>query len=268
MKDNIHAAFARARSEKRGALMPYTTAGDPNLAATLEILLALERAGADLVELGIPYSDPLADGPVIQLAAERALAAGTKVAGICDLLRQLRAAGSKLPVVIMTCFNPILRYGPERFAEDFAAAGADGVLITDLPPSEAEVWCGLAAQHDLATVFLVAPTTPPERVHFATERTTGFVYAVARAGVTGVREDLPADLAELVGKIREQTDLPVAVGFGISTAEHVRTVCQLADGAVVGSALVKVIAEHGGGDDLVPAVESFVAGLKQGTLPE
>jgi tryptophan synthase alpha chain len=265
MTSRIAAAFGRARAEGRGALMPYLTAGDPSLDRTLELLPAVQRAGADLVELGIPYSDPLADGPVIQEAGLRALKAGTKVAGIAALLTRLRAGGCDLPIVLMTCYNPILAYGPERFCADFAAAGADGVLVTDLPPAESEAWCGLTAAHGLATVFLVTPTTPADRVHLATERTTGFVYAVSRAGVTGVRDTLPADLADLVANIRHATELPVAVGFGISTADHVRQVCRLADGAIVGSALVRVIAEHGDSAALVPAVEEFVRALHGGT---
>lgn len=264
----IAEAFAQAEADNRGALMPYITAGDPDLSTTLQILQALERAGADLVELGIPYSDPLADGPVIQLAAQRALSAGTKVAGIAATITQYRQQGGKLPVVIMTCYNPILSYGLERFAAGFAAAGADGVLITDLPPAEAREWTGLAAAHGLQTVFLVAPTTPPERIHLATELTTGFVYAVSRAGVTGTRDELPEDLATLVHNIRQVTSLPVAVGFGISTSQHVRQVCALADGAVVGSALVRVIAEHAGTPELVAEVERFVAELRAGTPRE
>ena len=266
MPNRIHEAFARAKAEQRGALMPYITAGDPDLEQTLAILQALERAGADLVELGIPYSDPLADGPVIQLAAQRALAAGTKVAGIAGMLRHYREAGGTLPIVLMTCYNPILSYGPERFATDFAGAGADGVLVTDLPPVESDDWVQTTRANGLATIFLVAPTTPPERIHLATERTTGFVYAVARAGVTGTRAELPPDLAELVASIRANTDLPVAVGFGVSTAAHVRTVCQLADGAIVGSALVKVIAEYGQSPELVAQVEAFVRELAAGKL--
>lgn len=266
MPNRIHEAFARAKAEGRGALMPYITAGDPNIEATVEILRALERAGADLVELGIPYSDPLADGPVIQLAAQRALAAGTKVAGIAVMIRRYRDAGGTLPIVLMTCYNPILSYGPERFAEDFAAAGADGVLVTDLPPVESEEWVQITRATGLATIFLVAPTTPPERIHLSTERTTGFVYAVARAGVTGTRAELPPDLAALVANIRANTDLPVAVGFGVSTPEHVRAVCQLADGAIVGSALVKVIAEFGESPDLAARVETFVRELATGKM--
>lgn len=266
MKERIAEAFARARAENRGALMPYITAGDPNLARTADILGALQQAGADLVELGIPYSDPLADGLVIQQAGERALQAGTKVAGIAAMIAGFRAAGGTLPLVMMTCYNPILSYGPERFAADFAQAGADGVLITDLPPQEAGPWCAIARREGLGTVFLVAPTTPPQRIARATECTTGFVYAVSRAGVTGARSDLPADLADLVAGIRRTTSLPVAVGFGLSTADHVRQVCRLADGAVVGSALVKVIAREGDSASLTKAVEDFVRELRQGTL--
>lgn len=265
MKQRLHDAFATARAENRGALMPYLTAGDPSLARTRDLLAAVRAAGADLVELGIPYSDPLADGPVIQEAGQRALRGGTRVAGIVEMVRDLRGGGCDLPLVLMTCYNPILAYGPERFAADFAAAGADGVLVTDLPPAESAEWCEIAAQHDLGTVFLVAPTTPPERIHLATERTTGFVYTVSRAGVTGTRDELPPDLTDLVAAIRRVTDLPVAVGFGISHAGHVRQVCQVADGAIVGSALVKIIAEHGDSAGLVPAVEAFVRDLRAGT---
>jgi tryptophan synthase alpha chain len=262
MIDRIHNAFAAAKATQRGALMPYVTAGDPDLAASRAILEALERAGADLVELGIPYSDPLADGPIIQAAAQRALGAGTTVAGVLELIRGFRADGHELPIVIMTCYNPILQYGPERFAADLAAAGGDGVLVTDLPPAESEEWVAIAAQQQLGTIFLVAPTTPPERVHLATERATGFIYAVARAGVTGIREELPEDLAELIAGIRGRTDLPIAVGFGVSKPEHVQQVWALADGAIVGSALVKVIGEHAGQADLPERVEEFVRGLR------
>jgi tryptophan synthase alpha chain len=261
MIDRIHNAFANAKAAGRGALMPYVTAGDPDLASSRAIIEAIERAGADLIEFGIPYSDPLADGPVIQQASQRALKSGTTLAGVLDLIRGFRADGHELPIVIMTCFNPILQYGPEQFAADLAAAGGDGVLITDLPPSESESWVQTATAHDLGTVFLVAPTTPPERVHLATGKATGFVYAVARAGVTGAREDLPEDLAQLIANIRSRTDLPVAVGFGVSKPEHVRQVWELADGAIVGSALVKTIAEHVGSADLPEAVEAFVRGL-------
>jgi tryptophan synthase alpha chain len=264
MSNRIHEAFARAKAENRGALMPYLTAGDPTLDKTVEILQALERSGADLIELGIPYSDPIADGPVIQASTQRALSAGAKVSGIINMVGSYRDAGGALPIVIMTCYNPILSYGPERFATDFAAAGADGILITDLPPTESEEWGKIAAEAGLATVFLVSPTTPADRIHLATERTTGFVYAVSRAGVTGARTDLPADLATLISNIRANTSLPVAVGFGVSTADHVRTICQIADGAIVGSALVKIIGQYADSEELVPRVEEFARALASG----
>lgn len=264
MRDRIEQTFAAARSANRGALMPYLTAGDPDLARTAVLLQTLQEAGADLVELGIPYSDPLADGPVIQAASARALAAGTRLGAIARMIAFYRAGGGTLPLVMMTCYNPILQYGPETFARDFSEAGADGVLITDLPPAESEEWCAIAGTAGLATVFLVAPTTPLERIHLATERTTGFVYAVSRAGVTGARTDLPPDLEQLVINIRCNTTLPVAVGFGISSPEHVRTVCHLADGAIVGSALVKLIEQYGESDELADRVAAFTRELAGG----
>ena len=266
MSTRIAEAFTRARTENRGALMPYITAGDPDLTVTASILHALERAGADLVELGMPYSDPVADGPVIQDSAKRALAAGARRADIAAMIRQVRAEGLRLPLVIMTCYAPIMRFGPTEYAAEFAAAGADGVLVTDLPPSEAGQWLAAAAENDLKTVFLVAPNAGPEQIQNAAAGTTGFIYALSRKGVTGTRSELPPDLPEFIARIRSHTDLPVAVGFGISTAEHVRGVCDHADGAVVGSALVKVIAEYLGSNDLVKKVEEFTRELAAGLL--
>jgi len=256
--------FAEAKAAGRGALVIYITAGDPNLEATYNIALAIAETGGDIIELGIPYSDPLADGPVIQAAGQRALAAGTKVAGVLECAARIRAK-SQVPLVVMTCYNPILQFGPERFATQAKASGIDGVLISDLPPEESGEWTQIAAAHDLATVFLVAPATPPERVHLATDRTTGFVYAVARAGVTGARTELPEDLSDLIARIRETTEKPVAVGFGVSDAEQVRAVCSIADGAIVGSALVKVIAEKGKCVCVIDAVAKFVKSLAEGT---
>jgi len=264
MLERIKEAFRNAKAQYGGALMPYVTAGDPDLPTSQAILEALERAGANLVELGIPYSDPLADGPVIQQASQRALAAGTSVAKVLELIQRFRALGHDLPIVIMSCFNPLLQYGLKRFAADLAAAGGDGVLITDLPPEESEEWSHIAAEHRLGTIFLVAPTTPPERMRLAAQCATGFVYAVARRGVTGIREELPAELPELVANIRRYTDLPVAVGFGISTPEHVRAVLQIADGAIVGSALVQEIARNLSEPKLLQRVEEFVRWLRAG----
>ncbi len=270
--------FQRARAEGRAALIIYITAGDPSLAATVEIVSALAEAGADIAELGIPYSDPLADGPIIQAAGQRALRAGTTVAGVLEAARQIKerttapllpgegaggTASTGLPLVVMTCYNPILQFGPEQFAARAAEAGISGVLISDLPPEESEQWCAIAAREGLETIFLVAPTTEPERMALACRLSTGFVYVVSRPGTTGVREDLPEDLAGLVERLRGLTDKPLAVGFGLSTPKQVAVVAGEADGAIVGSAVVKMIGE--GGEGAIPKVKEFVRELAEAT---
>lgn len=258
----IEAAFETAKAENRGTLIIYVCAGDPSLDATREIVLAVERAGADIVELGVPYTDPIADGPTIQAAAQRALKAGAKVAGVLGCAAQIRQE-SDIPLVIMSSISPIFRFGLERFAQEAKASGIDGILLSDMPPEEGAEWCEIAAQNQLGTVFLVSPATPEARISVAAEATTGFVYAVSRAGTTGARAELPEDLPDLIQRIRSVTDKPVAVGFGISTPEQVRSVCSIADGAIVGSAVVKVIAEAA--DDPAPAAEEFVRQLASGT---
>jgi tryptophan synthase alpha chain len=256
--DRLNAAFAAAKDAGRGALIIYVCAGDPSLDATAEIVVALERAGADVVELGVPYSDPIADGPTIQAAAARALKAGAKVAGVLACAARIRER-SQIPLVIMSSVSPLFRFGLERFAAEAAAAGVDGVLLSDLPPEESGEWNELARRNELKTVFLVSPNTPPERVAKAAAATTGFVYAVSHAGVTGARSELPPHLKELVGGIRKVSERPVAIGFGISTAAHVRQVWEVADGAIVGSAVVKVIAANA--QNPAPAAAEFVRGL-------
>ena len=257
----IHAAFKGAK-DRGGALIIYLTAGDPSLEVTGELVLAAERGGADLVELGIPYSDPIADGPTIQAAGQRALAAGTTVAGVLECVGRVRSA-SDLPLVIMTCYNPILQFGPEEFAQAAAARGLDGVLVSDLPPRESDRWCQAAAEHGLGTVFLVASTNDDEFIDEAVARTTGFCYVISRPGVTGARDDLPSGLGEFVTHVKTRTELPVAVGFGISRAEHVRQVLSVADGAVVGSAIVEIIA-GGNEDGMLPGrVEEAVRSLRR-----
>ena len=256
----IRQAFAQAQQQGRGTLVIYITAGDPSLEETVELVNTLRRAGADIVELGIPYSDPLADGPTIQAAGQRALAAGCTVQGVLDCVRKIKRS-TEVPIVIMTCFNPILQFGMEAFAKSCQRAGVDGVLVSDLPPTESDEWVKLAAAHDLATIFLVAPTTPAERIRQATDRTTGFVYAVSRPGVTGARGELPADLHQSVQRIRAVTDLPIAVGFGISTPEQVAAVYEIADGAVVGSAVVDLIAQAANTDSRHDQVRQFVSAL-------
>lgn len=256
--------FSVAGQEKRAALIIYVTAGDPSLADTVDLVTAIYEAGADLVELGIPYSDPLADGPTIQAAGQRALAAGTTVAGVLECARQIRER-VPVPLVIMTCFNPILQFGPEQFAERAAQAGVAGILVSDLPPEESQEWTETAAGGGLETIFLVAPTTEPERMRLACEHSTGFVYVVSRPGTTGVREELPPELDQLLTRLRAITDQPLAVGFGLSTPQQVAAVAQIADGVIVGSAVVQVIGEKGNSEELIPTVVEFVQGLAQAT---
>ena len=242
MKSAISSCFERLRAEGRCALMPFLTAGDPNLATTRAALLALKEAGADLVELGIPYSDPLADGPVIQAAAGRALAAGTTLAGVLELLSSLKGE-LELPVVLFTYSNPLLNCGMESFCQQAAAAGAAGLLVPDLPLEEAERLSPIAAAAGLDLVLLVAPTTPPQRMARIVAASRGFTYLVSVTGVTGERSQMETRVAGLVQQIKALGPTPVAVGFGISGVEQAVQVRDWgADGAIVGSALVKRMA--------------------------
>jgi tryptophan synthase alpha chain len=242
MKSAISSCFERLRAEGRCALMPFLTAGDPNLATTRAALLALQKAGADLVELGIPYSDPLADGPVIQAAAGRALAAGTTLAGVLELLSSLKGE-LELPVVLFTYSNPLLNCGMESFCQQAAAAGAAGLLVPDLPLEEAERLSPIAAEAGLDLVLLVAPTTPPQRMARIVAASRGFTYLVSVTGVTGERSQMETRVAGLVQQIKALGSTPVAVGFGISGVEQAVQVRDWgADGAIVGSALVKRMA--------------------------
>ncbi len=260
--NSITETFARAQQQDRGVLIVYITAGDPALSQTVALVDTISKAGADIIELGIPYSDPLADGPTIQAASQRALAAGCTVPGLFDCVAQIRQR-TDVPLVLMTCFNPIMQFGLEAFAQRSQEVGVDGVLVSDLPPVESDEWVNLANIHELATIFLVAPTTPVERIHQATDRTTGFVYAISRPGVTGARDQLPADLRQSAQRIRQVTDLPIAVGFGISTPAQVSAVWDIADGAIVGSAVVNIIAEAADSDTLYAQVGQFVSQLAQ-----
>jgi tryptophan synthase alpha chain len=239
----------------------YITAGDPDLDRTAGILRALDRAGADVLEVGVPFSDPLADGPVIQRATERAFASGTTLSGVLDLLRSMRGDISA-PIVIFSYANPILRLGSEQFADRARAAGVDGVLILDLPIEEAEESRTMLAQRGIDTILLLSPTTTDSRLRRAAALGSGFLYAISRLGVTGAREQLAAGAQEMVERIRRVSDLPVALGFGISKPDQVREVGQWADAAVVGSALVDVIAREGTSRDLNTRVEEYVRWLK------
>ncbi len=250
------------RLNGRGALVAYVTAGDPSLEATERLVPALAAAGADIIELGLPFSDPLLDGSAIQLSAHRALERGSTPNGVFDTVARLRAAGMETPIVLMTCTNLVARPGMEAFAAHCQATGVDGVIITDLPPEEAGEWKAAADGHGVDTIFLLAPTSTDARIRAVAEMATGFIYCVSRAGVTGVQQDVPPELHDLLDKIRAATKTPVCVGFGVSTAEHVGTIWQWADGAVVGSAIVNTIAAHADMPDLVEATAEFVRALK------
>ena len=257
----LAATFAGLRERKVSGLVTYVTAGDPDLARTGGILRALDRAGADVLEVGVPFSDPLADGPVIQRATERALAAGATLAGVLDLVAGLRTE-VKAPIVIFSYANPIFRLGAERFADRARDAGVDGVLVLDLPIEEADDFRGLLAARGIDTILLLSPTTSDDRLRKAATLGSGFLYAISRLGVTGARDAVADGAEEMVRRIRAVTDLPVALGFGISSPAHVREVGQWADAAVVGSALVNVIAQAGASSDLETRVEEYVRWLK------
>jgi len=257
----LQSTFARLRDERAPGLVTYITAGDPDLDRTAGILRALDRAGADVLEVGVPFSDPLADGPVIQRATERALASGTTLSGVLDLLRELRT-DIAAPVVIFSYANPILRLGAEQFADRAREAGVDGVLVLDLPIEEADEFRTMLAGRGIDTILLLSPTTTDDRLRRAAALGSGFLYAISRLGVTGARDALAAGAREMVERIRRVSDLPVALGFGISRPDHVREVAQWADAAVVGSALVDVIAREGASRDLNTRVEEYVRWLK------
>jgi tryptophan synthase alpha chain len=252
--------FAAARRERRAALIPYLTVGDPSLAASLEIALALAEAGADIIELGVPFSDPVADGPVIQAASQRALAQGVRLADALELARQVRAR-SRVGLLLFSYYNPLLQYGLERFAREAVAAGCDGVLATDLIPEEAGAYRAAAGAAGLDPVFLAAPTSPDARLAAIGAASRGFVYAVSRLGVTGARATVAPGARELVERLRRQTQLPIALGFGISQPEQARAVAAFADGVVVGTALVETIARAPQGG-AAAAGAAFVRGLR------
>ena len=243
-------------------LIAYITAGDPSLEASEKIVLAAAEAGADVIELGVPFSDPLADGPTIQRASERALRAGTTLAGVLGLVRRLRAH-TQAPLVLFSYFNPILQMGLEKFADAAASAGADGVLATDLTPEESAEYREVMRSRRLDTIFLAAPTSTDARLAQIAGVSSGFLYVISRTGVTGVRESLPEELPGLVRRIRKFTSLPIAVGFGISLPTHVTVLGGIADAAVVGSAFVAEVEKAGSADAAAKAVGELVDRLKR-----
>lgn len=258
--NRIDSTFARLRTEGRAGFIAYLCAGDPSLAATRELVLAIERAGVDIVEIGVPFSDPLADGVVNQLASARALASGTTLNGVIDCVRAIRET-SQIPIVLYTYVNPVYRHGFDAFLAEAEAAGVDGVLFLDLPPDEDVASPELRMHGPLKRIRLIAPTTPPERIALLTRDAGGFIYYVSREGVTGERSDVAEGLAGRIAEIRKTTSLPVAVGFGIGTPEQVRATAWAADAVVVGSAIVKRIGEFGRDAKLVEKVAAFVQPL-------
>jgi tryptophan synthase alpha chain len=264
-ENRIDRAFRDLKTRGQKAFVAYITAGDPAPARTPELVWALERAGADIVELGVPFSDPLADGVVNQLSAQRALEAGTTPAHVLEILRTIRTK-SQIPLVLYTYFNLVYAYGIDRFCRDTHAAGADGLLILDLPPEETLGANGLGArlgEGELRRISLVAPTSPAERIAKIIRQASGFVYYVSREGVTGMQAQVSTGTAERIALIRKQTELPVCIGFGISTPEQARTVAHQADGAVIGSVLVNRIAEWGQDEDLPAKLEAFARPLAE-----
>ena len=257
----IETKFAELKSAGEKAFIPFVTAGDPSVDVTLDLILALERSGADVVELGVPFSDPIADGPVIQRATERALANGVTLKKAIQLGSRIRGR-SNVPLVLFSYFNPLLNYGLEKLAHDAAEAGFDGVLASDLTVEESDTFVRTMRTGGLNTIFLVAPTSSPDRMKKIAQTSNGFIYAVSRTGVTGEQQDLASDLKQFLETLRSYTTSPIAVGFGISRPEHVRAVWQEADGAVVGSSIVKEIEQHMGKADLVENVAAFARWLK------
>jgi len=258
----IDATFAELREKRETALIPFLTAGDPDLDTTAELIRTLAANGADLIELGVPFSDPMADGPTIQAASERALAAGTTVEKVLQLVSDVRT-DCQVPLVLMGYYNPIFRYGAERFAKDASAAGVDGLLLVDLPPEEAGEISAVMKNAGIAMITLLAPTSSQERLHQLTANAEGYLYYVSMTGVTGTQKITPAEIKAAVENIQRMTEVPVGVGFGITTAEDARAVGEFADGVVVGSALVKIIAENAHSDKLLSRVGDFIAELKR-----
>jgi tryptophan synthase alpha chain len=259
----IGSKFAHTRGSNRSAFIPYIVAGDPDLERTQRLVLELEARGADLIELGVPFSDPMADGPANQRAAARGLASGATLPAILALVAELRKH-TQIPIILFGYFNPVFRYGCERLCADANRAGVDGLLVVDLPPEEAQELAVPARAEGLDLIYLLAPTTPLERSRMIASSATGFLYYVSVTGVTGARNALASDLEQNMSALKSITDLPIGVGFGISTAEQACQVARFADAVVVGSAISQLIEQHAVSEGLVTAVGEFAGTLKQG----
>ena len=261
MSNRINEKFNQLTAENRGGFIPFIVAGDPDLATTKELLLLLAKNDASVIELGVPFSDPVADGVTIQASAERALRNPISVKDILGTVAEVREAKCATPIILFSYFNPILQFGLERFAEEALASGVDGVLVTDLVPEEAEEFRVILCEKNLNLIMLAAPTSSDERLRKICEKASGFVYAVSRAGVTGARNESSSDAQTLVKRLRKYTDLPIVVGFGISNAEQIKEVWRYADAVVVGSAIVKEIEKCSDSSNTVERVREFVKKL-------
>jgi len=261
MTNRINEKFSQLKSEKRGGFIPFIVAGDPNLETTKDLILLLAENGASVIELGVPFSDPVADGVTIQASAERALRNPIHVKDILEVVSEVRQSGCETPIILFSYYNPILQFGLRKFAAEAENIGVDGILITDLVPEEAEEFRGLLDEKNLALIMLAAPTSSDERLRKICEKASGFVYAVSRAGVTGARIDSSSDAETLVKRLRKFTDLPIAVGFGVSNAQQIKEVWQYAEAAVIGSAIVSEIARSNDSTETVENVSHFVKKL-------
>lgn len=265
--NRIDQKFKKLHAHKKKAFIAFITAGDPDLKTTEQLVLAFEGAGVDIVELGVPFSDPLADGPTIQAASQRALKRHVNLEGILAAVKRIRQK-SQIPVALMTYYNPVFHYGEERFAREARACGVDGLIVPDLPPEEGHGLIRAARQNGLATVFFLAPTTTPRRMKHIVNASTGFIYYVSLTGVTGARQELPASLTQQVRLAKRMTRKPICVGFGVSTPAQVRMVAKTADGVIVGSAIVNAIDKNKGKKQLVANVARFVRELSRNLQKE
>jgi len=261
-KNRITALFDRLKAGKKKGFIAFVTAGDPDIKTTRKIIAELEKSGADMIELGIPFSDPMADGPTIQASYERAVSGGVHLVDVLELVREVRKT-SEVPLVLFGYYNPVFNYGLQKVAKDAAAAGADGVLIVDLPPEESDELKGELDKNGVDLIFLLTPTSDEARIRLVASKASGFIYFVSVAGVTGARSSVAGDLHRNIRQVRKFTKLPLGVGFGISTPQQAREVCKSADAAVVGSAIVSVISKNRG-PKLLKELGSFVSGIKRG----
>ena len=261
----ISQVFKTLKKQNRRALIPYITAGDPDLDITAKLILTISQNGGDILELGVPFSDPLADGPTIQAASQRALKSGTTLKGILEMVREIRKK-IDIPLVLMSYYNPLRQYGLEALARDASKAGINGFIVPDLTPEEATDWLKVCKEHSLDTIFLIAPTTSLNRARKIAQMSRGFIYYVSVTGVTGARESLPQDIIENLKQLRKITNKPIAVGFGISSPNHVRMLVPYTDGIVVGSAIVKLIGETKELSQICVKVAKFIKNLSQATF--